>query len=336
MFAGSLIGVTQTVPLAIYQRFATAVSRRWRYTRDTDQEAFLAAVLATSVSRQEPIAEGMILWRAQEGCDWPESDEDEARDPGPRPYAPSRMRPLRDRASDGRVNPRGIPCLYVATHQETAVAEVRPWMGAYVSVAQLKILRPLVVVNCTSDDARVMIYGEHEPEAVERERACWQAIDQAFARPVDRSDHLAEYVPTQVIAEMFRRAGLDGIGYRSSLGPGHNVALFDLDAADVINCGVYEVRSITFGMESVGRDARSLDQSSGDREAAPAKRAPRVQPARGDHGLGTTEERRNCGRSHTGGRMTIRGCEPSLGGQPAAAKRSGRRVACDGRCWRVQ
>ena len=57
---------------------------------------------------------------------------------------------------------------------------------------------------------------------------------------------MADYVPTQIIAELFKVSGFDGIAYRSSLGHGHNIALFDLDAAKLINCFLFEVKKITF------------------------------------------------------------------------------------------
>jgi hypothetical protein len=234
-----------------YSRFAQAVRRRWRFSRDSEQVDFLATLLATSATRREVLPAGSLVFRAQLGCDWPANDEEEAEDPGPRPFRPARMKPLRDRASEGRVNPRGIPCLYTATHAETAAAEVRPWIGAYVSVAQMKILRDLTVVNCTSDDQRSMIYLV-EPSPEEREIAVWREIDRAFARPVERDEYSAEYAPTQVIAELFREQGLDGIAYRSSLGEGHNIALFDLDAAVVINFTLHEVRGIRFDVPEAG------------------------------------------------------------------------------------
>jgi hypothetical protein len=226
------------------------VRREWRFTRDTEQAAFLDAVLATSISRREVLPAGSLVFRAQLGCEWPSTGYEEAEDPGPRPFPPARMKPLRDRASDGRVNPRGIPCLYTATHAETAAAEIRPWIGAYVSVAQMRIVRDVTVVNCTSDDQRTMVYLS-EPSVAEREAAVWRDIDRAFAQPVDRDDLLAEYIPTQVIAEMFRGQGLDGVAYRSSLGAGHNIALFDVDAADVINYTVHEVREIQLDVPEV-------------------------------------------------------------------------------------
>ena len=47
------------------------------------------------------------------------------------------------------------------------------------------------------------------------------------------SDDRADYAATQIVAELFRQNGFDGIAYRSSSGPGHNIALFDLNAANV-------------------------------------------------------------------------------------------------------
>ena len=79
------------------------------------------------------------------------------------------------------------------------MAEVRPWIGSYVSIAQFSVMREVRVVNCTTDDHRSMIYAS-EPEPEERERAVWRDIDRAFSQPVSSADDTADYSPTQVIA----------------------------------------------------------------------------------------------------------------------------------------
>ena len=114
------------------------------------------------------------------------------------------------------------------------MGECRPWVGALVSVSQVKTSRDLRIVNCTSEEKGSLIFFK-EPPPQEREEAVWRDIDRAFAEPVTRADDIADYAPTQILAELFRESGLDGIGYRSALGTGHNLALFDLDSADVIN-----------------------------------------------------------------------------------------------------
>lgn len=233
-----------------YWDFAQATKRRRRYVREPEVEAFLAAVLETAQKRVETILPGAYFWRAQLGHDWQPVDyEDSGSDEIPAPYHAARMKPLGDRAIEGRTNPKGIPYLYVATSRETALAEVRPWVGSFISVGQFKTLRQLQLMNCTSDRRGFLIYLEREPPPEKREEAVWVDIDRAFAAPVSLSDDIADYVPTQIIAELFRAHGFDGVAYRSSLGPGHNVALFDLDSADLVNCFLYEVKSIKFEFE---------------------------------------------------------------------------------------
>jgi hypothetical protein len=77
-------------------------------------------------------------------------------------------------------------------------------------------------------------YHLDEPPPDERERSVWTDIDLAFAEPVNRSDDVADYAPTQIIAELFKREQYDGIKYRSALSDtGHNVALFDITTAEL-------------------------------------------------------------------------------------------------------
>jgi RES domain len=164
----------------------------------------------------------------------------------PTPFKPDRMKPLRNSAHEGRVNPRGIPCLYAASNKETAVAEVRPWLGALVSVAQLGLARELRVVNCCDDnDKQFELYLE-EPAPEDREKAVWRAIGRAFSEPVSSDPGIAEYVATQVLAEHFRKLGYDGVVYKSRLGTGLNFALFDLDVLEVADVRLYPVKAVRY------------------------------------------------------------------------------------------
>ncbi len=228
-----------------YRNFALSVERCWRYVLPPESAAFLQAVLATSANKEEAIAEGSIFYRAQLGHDWePEMVVPGVSEDFPAPFSPERMKPLRDRAFEGRANAKGIAYLYAATHQQTAIAEVRPWVGGFVSVAQLRITRDLRVMDCSTDDHRMKIYLD-EPPPEERQSAVWRDIDRAFSEPVTASDDVASYAATQILAEAFRQQGFDGIGYRSALGPGHNVAFFDPDVADVINCSLVTIKRLT-------------------------------------------------------------------------------------------
>jgi hypothetical protein len=235
-----------------YWEFVRATTRRARYVHDPEVEAFLQAVRGSCKKRVQTIQAKIVWWRAQLGHCWaPMYQEGECLGNEPVPYPKERMKPRRDCALEGRANPKGIPFLYLATNRDTALAEVRPWKGSLISIGLFQILRELRIVNCTTDDHQIF-YIEGEPTPEEREKAVWVAIDRAFSRPVTSSDDVADYVPTQILAELFKTEGYDGVAYRSSLGPGHNIALFDLDMADLIGCLLFEVKGISFKFEQAG------------------------------------------------------------------------------------
>ncbi len=232
-----------------YRLFDSAVRREFRYARTLEQEDFLKTLVATSRSRSQTMKAGDVLWRAQLGHTWREvrQDDEEFSFDIPAAHPVARMKPRADKASDGRANPKGIACLYLATHKETAVLEVRPLIGSYVSVAQFKVLRDLRLVDCSAKEIGNLVFAlnkEWTPE--ETEKKVWSDINRAFSEPVERSDDSLDYVPTQIITETFKLNGFDGVAYKSSYGEdGFNVALFDVAAADVINCGLYRIKDVS-------------------------------------------------------------------------------------------
>lgn len=230
-----------------YWGFSTTVVRHSRYVRDPEVERFLAALLSQAGDKAEVLESGTLLWRAQLGHDWlPPSSEFDCAEPIGLP--PERMKPLRDRAVEGRANPKGIPYLYLATQRDTALAEVRPWAGAHISGAQFRAVRALRVVDCTMHEPRSFcIFGETPEERWDDD--VWADVDHAFSRPVTLADNTADYVPTQIIAEVFKSGGFDGVAYASSVGEGRNIALFDLDAVEMHGCAVYSLKSIRFEFE---------------------------------------------------------------------------------------
>lgn len=228
-----------------YWEFSGAIQRRARYVREPAVEDFLATLLEQASTKVQNVPVGSVLYRAQLGHDWIYPDEGVADCEQPIGFPPERMKPLRDRAMEGRANPKGIPYLYVATRRDTALAEVRPWVGASISCAELKAVRDLRVVDCTRHAARSFFILGFTPEEYWDDDV-WADVDHAFSRPVTTSDDFADYVPTQVLAELFKSGGYDGVAYASSVGEGHNIALFDLDSLAIHGCAVYDLKSISF------------------------------------------------------------------------------------------
>jgi hypothetical protein len=229
-----------------YQRFAEEVQRKNRFIRNKESEDFLDAVLETCQKRISNASSGGKLWRAQLGCDWRPEGEGEEIFEVPCGYRPLRMSPISEKTNEGRINPRRIAYLYIATDVETAIAEVRPWVGAYISIGQFEIISNLKLVDCTKDLRKgIIVYGK-EPSPEEREKAVWEDINRAFSYPIGPGDDFAAYVSTQIIGELFKINGFDGIIYRSSLGPGQNICLFNLDAAKMVFGTLYYVTGVKY------------------------------------------------------------------------------------------
>ena len=211
-------------------------------------------VLATSHTRKIDFPSNRFLWRAQLGDHWEEVEIDGERDTNHGPLPPARMKPLAHSPYEGRVNPKGIPCLYLTTEKETAMAEVRPWIGSYISVGQFEIVKDLMLIDCFRQQGADLLHHSYmgEPDSDKRESAVWAHIDHAFSQPVSADDPTIKYIPTQILAELFRKNGFDGVVYKSLLGKGFNIALFDIDAAKLVNCFLYSAKSVAFKFEEAG------------------------------------------------------------------------------------
>lgn len=223
--------------------FRLEITSSSRFMRSPASQRFLDTVAAECHERATSIPAGRNFYRAQVA----HRDEldDESGETFPGPAARTRMLPLRDRAREGRVNPKGIPCLYMAADEHTAIAESRPWIGSLVSVGLFQTKRELRIVDCTDGADRHPFYLEGEPEPAKRSEAVWCYIARAFREPVTRDDDRAEYAATQSIADVFRTQKFDGLAYRSSFGTDrYNIALFDINAADLVMCRLYEIRDV--------------------------------------------------------------------------------------------
>ena len=247
-----------------YQQFERLVKHGRRYVWGKEIRSFLDTVLATSKNRERRIAEGTVLYRAQEGVLHEPIVDQDGHDIGevePFGFDGERMKPRANRATEGRANPPGIPVLYLATRDQTAISEVRPWIGSEISLAHFVIRRDLRALDLSLGHGQpafahmtfAQLAGEEAVDAVTKEKAVWIDIDNAFSRPVTRSDDTADYVPTQILAELFAEARYDAIFYRSQFGrEGHNIAVFNVEDADIVSCEPFHVTAVDIKAEPIG------------------------------------------------------------------------------------
>jgi len=238
--------------LESYIDFVWSVKHRARHVLEDKAQAFLDGVAATSKSRMAELRSGAPLWRAQLGHAWQTEGEGDSTFEVPAQFPPERMSPLPGESREGRINPKGIPCLYLSTNRDTAMAEVRPWIGSYVSVGQFKTQKDLLLMDLSRErePKDYVVVGEQlKNEPQDYANGVWTGIAKAFSEPVNATETTADYAPTQILAELFRKIGCDGIRYASLLGPGHTIALFDIDVAEIVNCFLFYTQSTSFHFE---------------------------------------------------------------------------------------
>lgn len=240
-----------------YFKFVVLIRNTNRYHFSPWGEKFLETLLFTGQSRKLSVPKGTFFWRSQLGkaeprkVDW---EEGVYNDYTPYPHAAERMKPHLGMASEGRANPKGIPYLYLSTDKDTAMSECRPWLQSDISVGRFQTVRDLSLIDCSKDSytpvtIRDLPKKKTDPKFLEK--VIWGHVNNAFREPVQRSDQTADYSPTQVIAEYFKSENVDGIKYESAFGDGHNVALFDLSAAEMTHCWLYRAKEISYVFEGV-------------------------------------------------------------------------------------
>lgn len=146
-------------------------------------------------------------------------------------FAPCEMgAPPPERASHGRANPAGIPYLYLSSNIVTAISELRPHTGEIATVASFTIGDSLKFVDLRSPRDLV------SPFVLEDERVIGLLrgdigflvkLGEELTRPVLPHAAAIDYIPSQYLCEFVKDSGYDGVVYRSSVGDGFNIALFD-------------------------------------------------------------------------------------------------------------
>jgi hypothetical protein len=241
-----------------WEKFTQYLCETNRFILSDYWDDFIKTIVETAHKRVKTLEKGVTLVRARIGSDWKKFD-----DGGEQPYpiSPHDMGPPKKNiAKEGRLNSKGIPYLYLSSNKETAIAEVRPWIGSEVTIGFFKILEDLNVVDTSDDKPKSPKYkftnnnieksSAESYSDVEKEKYIWGDINSAFSQPISPNESTMKYLPTQYLSEIFKTSGYDGIAYKSSLSEdGYNICLFSPDKARCIACNLFEINKIRYEFE---------------------------------------------------------------------------------------
>ena len=166
---------------------------------------------------------------------------------------------------DLRANYRYIPYLYCANHPYTALVEVRPRLGANVSVATIVTNEELTLLDFTLKD---ILRRMTDPKL-----NLFADLSMLYSKPVTSDDDILDYIPTQFVAEYAKRLGYDGIAFRSSLTPEltdqdvhadqrldrYNIVVFNYHKCEATASNVVNVTRNYLECEQIDQDPHPVD-----------------------------------------------------------------------------
>src|SRR6516162_339415 len=160
--------------------------------------------------------------------------------------------PPREKVKAGRANQAQQPVLYLANNRSTALAEVRPWKGAAVAIAEMRVKQRLLLVDLSQVRPVKSPFFEDLLKWRIDVAVLLYRLGQDMSRPVMPHEQEILYKPTQLLALMIQATDYDGCIYPSAMGSGKNYVLFDTQAAEVLNIEHVRVRSATFFSKPLG------------------------------------------------------------------------------------
>lgn len=153
-----------------------------------------------------------------------------------------------DKVSEGRVNSKGIPCLYLADTIETTLHEIRARDFDEVTVARFTPVKTVNLVDFRKLD-------QLSPFATTGIGVDWFAVNveilhqisKEIAKPMRRNDSVLDYLPSQYIADFAKSLGYDGICFSSTLHPGGiNYAIFNEKVFECKNVKLVQIKKLDF------------------------------------------------------------------------------------------
>ncbi|SDX75741.1 RES family NAD+ phosphorylase [Flavobacterium degerlachei] len=122
----------------------------------------------------------------------------------------------------GRANRQGVAFLYLASNQETAMGEIRPHPGHYVSVGEFQNIENLMLADLRFVDL-VKYFNDNKQLQLFK---ILKDLSEELSIPI-LPEEKENYLVTQFISDIIRQIGFDGILFNSSVSNGYNLVAFE-------------------------------------------------------------------------------------------------------------
>ncbi|WPK10286.1 RES domain-containing protein [Lysinibacillus louembei] len=147
--------------------------------------------------------------------------------------------PPQEKATAGRANSEGISHLYLTTHIDTAIREIRPGEQDRVYIGEFILDEDLVIVDLRSLES-ISVFQGFDKLRYALNLSNIKKISNEISKPVRRNDSKLDYLPTQYIVDYIKSKRIEkefehcvGIGFKSTLcHRGHNIMIFNPEILD--------------------------------------------------------------------------------------------------------
>ncbi|MGL4453280.1 MAG: RES family NAD+ phosphorylase [Sarcina sp.] len=209
----------------IWEEFKKDIKEENRFFSGKDIVEMLNQEEALDISTFHTTGNKFILYRARMG-NYVNLDDSEMKRP---PVGLHCM---------GRCNPMGIPYLYLADREETAIKEVRARVGDLVTIAKIEVGGVYSFFDLSSQEIKSS--SIKESFIIDKTVAnLVYIINRDFTKRIDEHEKL-EYLPLQFISEYIKNRGFDGFMYQSSQDLiGTNYVIFNPNRYSIIEKSLY-------------------------------------------------------------------------------------------------
>ncbi|MFC1633964.1 RES family NAD+ phosphorylase [Planctomycetota bacterium] len=130
--------------------------------------------------------------------------------------------PPMDKTRNNRLNQQGHSFLYLSSNEATALSEIKPYPGQFVSLGQFYPKKNLLLADLNNLDFSNYWLTDDELDIY----VFLRTLGYWYSFPVPPDSNQSLYSSMQFFSAVFKALGFDGITYRSSITDGANYVVF--------------------------------------------------------------------------------------------------------------